>query len=130
MLGVGGHLSDLERLGQGVFKIKNAYTIEQLNEDSILSIESAFPNFLNINLSSNETKFFLNSFFSAKFAQNKITQMKKLKRFIRNWDGKKNLVFVTHYVVISESLNYAPSSGEIVVSDKNLKVIDTIEIEY
>lgn len=60
MLGVGGHLSDLERLGQGVFNIKTAYTIEQLNEDSILSIESAFPNFLNINLSSNETKFFLN----------------------------------------------------------------------
>lgn len=60
MLGVGGHLSDLERLGQGVFNIKNAYTIEQLNEDAILSIESAFPNFLNINLSSNETKFFLN----------------------------------------------------------------------
>ena len=60
MLGVGGHLSDLERLGQGVFNIKKAYTIEQLNEDSILSIESAFPNFLNINLSSNETKFFLN----------------------------------------------------------------------
>ena len=60
MLGVGGHLSDLERLGQGVFNIKNAYTIEQLNEDSILLIESAFPNFLNINLSSNETKFFLN----------------------------------------------------------------------
>lgn len=60
MLGVGGHLSDLERLGQGVFNIKNAYTIEQLNENSILSIESAFPNFLNINLSSNETKFFLN----------------------------------------------------------------------
>jgi tRNA pseudouridine55 synthase len=60
MLGVGGHLSDLERLEQGFFNIKNAYTIEQLNEDSILSIESAFPNFLNINLSSNETKFFLN----------------------------------------------------------------------
>ena len=77
-----------------------------------------------------ETNFFLNSFFSAKFAQNKNPQMKKLKRFIRNWDGKKNLVFVTHYVVISEILNYAPSSGEIVVSDKNLKVIDTIEIEY
>ena len=77
-----------------------------------------------------ETKFFLNSFFSSKFAQNKNPQMKKLKRFIRNWGSKKNLVFVTHYVVISESLNYAPSSGEIVVSDKNLKVIDTIEIEY
>ena len=77
-----------------------------------------------------ETKIFLNSFFSEKFAHNKNPQMKKLKRFIRNWDSKKNLVFVTHYVVISESLNYAPSSGEIVVSDKNLKVIDTIEIEY
>ena len=42
----------------------------------------------------------------------------------------QNLVFVTHYVVISEILNYAPSSGEIVVSDKSLKVIDTLEIEY
>ena len=42
----------------------------------------------------------------------------------------KNLVFVTHYVVISESLNYAPSSGEIVISSKDFKVIDTIEIEY
>ena len=55
---------------------------------------------------------------------NKDPQMKKLKRFIRNWDGKKNLVFVTHYVVISESLNYAPSSGEIVISDtKILKLL-------
>jgi phosphohistidine phosphatase SixA len=77
-----------------------------------------------------ETNFFLNSFFSTKFAKNKNTQMKSLKRFIKNWDGKKNLVFVTHYVVISEILNYAPSSGEIVISDKDLKVIDTIEIEY
>jgi hypothetical protein len=37
---------------------------------------------------------------------------------------------VTHYVVISEILNYAPASGEIIVSDKQLKVIDTLEIEY
>ena len=51
-----------------------------------------------------ETKFFLNSFFSAKFAKNKNSQMKRLKRFIGNWDGKNNLVFVTHYVVISEEL--------------------------
>jgi hypothetical protein len=42
----------------------------------------------------------------------------------------ENIIFVTHYVVISESLNYAPSSGEIVVSNKDFKVIDTIEIEY
>ena len=68
-----------------------------------------------------ETKFFLNSFFSSKFSKNKNLQMKKLKRFIGNWDRKKNLIFVTHYVVISEILNYAPSSGEIVVTDKNFK---------
>jgi phosphohistidine phosphatase SixA len=77
-----------------------------------------------------ETKSFLNSFFSSQFAKNKDLQMKKLKTFINNLDKNKNLVFVTHYVVISESLNYAPSSGEIVISNKNLKVIDTIEIEY
>ena len=77
-----------------------------------------------------ETKSFLNSFFSSKCAKNKDPQMKKLKTFISNWNEDKNLVFVTHYVVISESLNYAPSSGEIVVSNKDFKVIDTIEIEY
>ena len=77
-----------------------------------------------------ETKSFLNSFFSSQFAKNKDLQMKRLKIFINNWNKNKNLVFVTHYVVISESLSYAPSSGEIVISKKNLKVIDTIEIEY
>jgi phosphohistidine phosphatase SixA len=77
-----------------------------------------------------ETKNFLNSFFSSQFAKNKDSQMKKFKTFIKNWDQNKNLVFVTHYVVISESLNYAPSPGEIVVFDKNFKVIDKMEIEY
>ncbi|MDA9650828.1 histidine phosphatase family protein [Candidatus Pelagibacter sp.] len=77
-----------------------------------------------------ETKIFLNSFFSSKYVHNKESQMKKLKKFIKDWDGKQNIVFITHYVVISESLNYASSSGEIIVSDKDLKVIDTIEIEY
>ena len=77
-----------------------------------------------------ETKNFLNSFFSSKFAKNKDTQIEKLKEFINNWDGKNNIIFVTHYVVISEILNYAPSSGEIVISNKELKVIDTTEIEY
>jgi phosphohistidine phosphatase SixA len=77
-----------------------------------------------------ETKNFLNSFFSSKFKENKQTQMKELKKFIKNWDGKKNLILVTHYVVISESLNYAPLSGEIVVSGKEFNVIDTIKIEF
>ena len=56
--------------------------------------------------------------------------MKDLKKFINEWEGKKNIVFVTHYVVISKILNYAPSSGEIIVADKNFNIIDTITIPY
>ena len=77
-----------------------------------------------------ETKHFLNSFFSERFAKNRENQIENFNKFINNWNGKQNLIFVTHYVVISEILNYAPASGEIIVSDKQLKVIDTLEIEY
>ena len=77
-----------------------------------------------------ETKNFLNSFFSERFVKNKENQIENFNKFINNWNGKRNLIFVTHYVVISEILNYAPTSGEIIVSDKQLKVIDTLEIEY
>ena len=101
-------------------KIKNVYSSEWCRCKETASL--AFKNY--------ETKSFLNSFFSSKFVQNKEPQIMKLKRFIKNWDSKKNLVFITHYVVISEILNYGSSSGEIVISDKNLKVIDTLEIEY
>tara|TARA_B110000027_G_C16049607_1_gene269334 strand:- start:589 stop:1059 length:471 start_codon:yes stop_codon:yes gene_type:complete len=38
-----------------------------------------------------EEKSFLNSFFSSKFKQNKNHQMKSLKEFIKNWNGKKKL---------------------------------------
>ena len=51
-------------------------------------------------------------------------------KFLSTWDEDQNLVFVTHYVVISQLLNYAPSSGEIVISNKSLEVIDTLEIKY
>jgi phosphohistidine phosphatase SixA len=77
-----------------------------------------------------ETKNFLNSFYSEQFAKNKKKQIIDFRKFLSNWDENENLVFVTHYVVISELLNYAPSSGEIVISDKDLKVIDSLEIEY
>jgi len=53
--------------------------------------------------------------------------MKDLKVFVDNWDSKKNIVFVTHYVVILEALNTTVDSGEIIVADKNYKVIGTIE---
>ena len=69
----------------------------------------------------------LNSFFSAKFAKNEKRQIKDLKKYIKNWKSNKNLILVTHYVVISSMLNITVSSGEIVVSDKNYKIIGSIE---
>ena len=69
----------------------------------------------------------LNSFYSLKFQKNKNKQIKNLKNYIIQWNGKENLVFVTHYVVILEMLNYAPSSGEIVIADKNLNVIGSLK---
>ena len=77
-----------------------------------------------------ETKNFLNSFFSEKFSKNKVKQIENLKKYINKWDGNKNLVFITHYVVILEALDYAPSSGEIVISNIKFKKIGNIEIEY
>jgi phosphohistidine phosphatase SixA len=77
-----------------------------------------------------ETKNFLNSFFSSTFSKNKNKQMKELKKYIKEWHSKENLVLVTHYVVISEALGYAPSSGEIVISNKNFKKIGNIKIDY
>ncbi len=76
------------------------------------------------------TKNFLNSFFSLKFQKNKKSQIKNLNNYLKRWNNDKNLILVTHYVVILEMLNYAPSSGEIVVSDKNLNLIGTLKIEY
>ena len=73
-----------------------------------------------------KTEKFLNSFFSEKFKKNKNLQIKNLRSYIDKWDKKKNLIFVTHYVVILEILDYAPSSGEIVISDTNYKLIGNI----
>jgi phosphohistidine phosphatase SixA len=70
-----------------------------------------------------ETKSFLNSFFSQEFSHNKDKQLKELKEYIKNWNGKKNLIFVTHFVVISEVLNLSTSSGEIVVTDKDFNIL-------
>jgi len=111
-------------------EIGNFFIKEKIPVDQVLSSEwcrcketseIAFLNF--------ETKYFLNSFFSEKFRKNKSQQMKKLKNFTNNWKSDKNLILVTHYVVILEALNYAPSSGEIVVSDKNFNLLGTIKIK-
>ena len=69
----------------------------------------------------------LNSFYDTKFTKNKAKQIKDLKKYILSWDSKKNLVLVTHFVVISETLNIEAASGEIIVSDKNFNIIGSIE---
>ena len=70
-----------------------------------------------------ETKSFLNSFFSAKFASNKNKQINNLKKYINEWSGDNNLVLVTHYVTIQEVLNITSSSGELIIVDKNFNVL-------
>ena len=69
----------------------------------------------------------LNSFYDPKFAENEKKQIKDLKKFIKEWDSGKNIIFVTHYVVILSILNIGTSSGEIVVADKDLNIIGSIE---
>ena len=60
----------------------------------------------------------------------KINKLEMLNDYVKKFKSDKNLILVTHYVLISEVLNYAPSSGEIVVSDKNFNMIGSIEINY
>ena len=69
----------------------------------------------------------LNSFYQEKFYKYKDEQIKSLKKYISNWNSDKNLILVTHFVVISEMLNFGTSSGEIVVIDKDYNFIGSIE---
>ncbi len=112
-------------------RIGEFFTKNKIEIDKVLSSEwcrcketakIAFKNY--------STNSFLNSFYSSKFSKNKDKQVKAFNYYIKNLESKKNLIFVTHYVFISEVLNYGPSSGEIVVSDKNLNIIDSIEIDF
>ena len=76
-----------------------------------------------------ESKFFLNSFYSKKFSGNKSQQIKDLKDYIQRWDSKKNLVLITHFVVISQVLNLSVTTAEIVVTDKELNVLARKKIQ-
>ena len=75
-----------------------------------------------------ETKNFLNSFYDKRFSENKDKQILGFQKFIKNWDFSGNLILVTHYVVISEILDLATSSGEIVITDNNLETLSSLEI--
>ena len=69
----------------------------------------------------------LNSTFQSPHNKNEKKQIKELKNFVENWNGNgRNLILVTHYVIITSVTDVAPRSGEIVITDKNFKVLSTI----
>ena len=72
----------------------------------------------------------LNSTFQSPYDKNETKQLKELYSFVKKWDGKgKNLVLVTHYSIITAITNAVPSSREIVITDKNFKVISAISTD-
>ena len=108
-------------------KIGQFFKANKIKIDKILSSEwcrckdtakYAFENFETFNA--------LNSFYDERFAANETKQINDLKNYIKSWESDKNLVFVTHYVVISSILNTGTSSGEIIVSDKNFNIIGSV----
>ena len=74
-----------------------------------------------------KTSSFLNSFYDFRFQKNKDQQIIQLKNFIKKWKGKKNLILITHYVVIREVLNIGSNSGDIIISDTEFNVIGKLE---
>ena len=70
----------------------------------------------------------LNSTFSHPYNKNEPRQLKEIKKYLKDWDGKgKNLILVTHFSIITALTGAVPRSGEIVIADKNLNVLNTIE---
>tara|TARA_B100000767_G_scaffold238196_1_gene232808 strand:- start:98 stop:679 length:582 start_codon:yes stop_codon:yes gene_type:complete len=70
----------------------------------------------------------LNSTFSNPYIKNETRQIKEIKKYLKNWDGKgKNLILITHYSIITAITDAVPGSGEIVIADKNLNVLNTIK---
>ena len=67
----------------------------------------------------------LNSTFQSPFDKNEGKQLKELYNYVKKWNGNgKNLVLITHYSIITAVTNAVPSSGEIVIADKNFKVLN------
>ena len=110
--------------------IRKFFKVNQIPVDKVLSSEwCRCQDTANIAFNKYETQKFLNSFYDPRFAKYKVKQIKELKKYINKWNGKKNLILVTHYVVILDILNYQSSSGEIIVSDKNFNIINSLKIE-
>ena len=110
-------------------KIGKLFYINKIKIDKVLSSEwCRCKDTAKIAFGNYETKNFLNSFYDERFSENKDKQILDFQKFIQNWDQSGNLVLVTHYVVISEILDLATSSGEIVITDNNLKFLGSLEI--
>tara|TARA_Y100001958_G_C20859800_1_gene298550 strand:+ start:51 stop:614 length:564 start_codon:yes stop_codon:yes gene_type:complete len=72
----------------------------------------------------------LNSTFQSPFDKNEAKQLKELYSFTKDWKGNgKNLVLITHYSIITAVTNAVPRSGEIVITDNNFNVLDTIQTD-
>ena len=72
----------------------------------------------------------LNSTFQSPFDKNEGKQLKELYNYVKKWSGNgKNLVLITHYSIITAVTNAVPSSGEIVIADKDFKVLGTIQTD-
>jgi phosphohistidine phosphatase SixA len=74
-----------------------------------------------------KTKSFLNSFYDNRFRKNKDKQIAELKDYIKKWNGQKNLILITHYVVVNELLDIGINSGEMIIINQKFNVIGKLE---
>jgi len=101
------------------FFLKNKIEIDQvLSSEWCRCKDTAFYAFKKY-----KKKSFLNSFYNEKFTHKKSSQIIELKNYVKNWNSKKNLVLVTHYVVIYELLNLSASPAEIIITDKDFNIL-------
>ena len=92
-------------------RIGNFFKDNKIQIDAVLSSEwcrckdtafYAFENFITFDA--------LNSFYDPKFSKNEESQIANLKKLIGSWKSDKNLILVTHFVVISSLLETGSSS--------------------
>jgi len=117
---------------KGIIESKNlgkCFFKNKIKIDKVLSSEwcrcrdTAFYAFKNF-----KKKSFLNSFYDQKFANKKSSQIIELKDYIKRWNGNKNLVLITHYVVISELLNIGALPAEIIITDKKFNLLARLNL--
>jgi phosphohistidine phosphatase SixA len=69
----------------------------------------------------------LNSIFQSPFDKNEDKQLKQIREFVDSWQGNgKNLIMITHFSIIAKVTNSTPSSGEIIIVNKNFKILERI----